>query len=345
MNWDMIGHDWAVNILRSHLIENKVRHAYLITGPPGIGKRTLALHFLQAVACIEPPSEGEYCNACRACNAISKATYPDLHLVATEAYERAIKVDQIRSLRSRLSLSPYEGDRRMALIINFHQATDQAANALLKTLEEPPPQVLLVLTALAAESLLPTIVSRCEVIALRPLPTTKLRNYLVSQGEEEDRAQLLAGISGGRPGYALTYANNPELLERRLRLLDEMQELIGAGRLERFEYVEDWSEMLRRKSVSLEDQRQECIDVLELWLGFWRDIMLEGFGSGRGISNPDLASEIQIISKKIPENQIVNAVRAFQGTITAIDNNANIRLALETLMLDFPTVELNANQS
>jgi DNA polymerase III gamma/tau subunit len=75
MNWDMIGHDWAVNILRSHLIENKVRHAYLITGPPGIGKRTLALHFLQAVACIEPPSEGEYCNACRACNAISKATF------------------------------------------------------------------------------------------------------------------------------------------------------------------------------------------------------------------------------------------------------------------------------
>ncbi len=341
----MIGHEWAVNLLRRHLIEKRVRHAYLITGPPSVGKRTLALRFLQAIACIDPPTEGEYCGVCRACKAINKTIHPDLHLVIPEENERSIKVDQIRALRAKLSLSPYEGDRRIALIVGFHQATEQAANALLKTLEEPPPDVVLILTSLSAESLLPTIVSRCEVISLRSLPITKLVDHLVSQGEDEERAHLLAGLSGGRPGYALAFANNPELLERRSRLLDEMQELIGVGRIERFGYVEDWNDRLRRRYPSPDDQRKECIDVLELWLGFWRDVMLTRFGSKIAIGNPDRLDEIVMLSEQIPESQIAQAVHAFQDTIIAIDNNANLRLALETLMLDFPRVDPRSSQS
>ncbi|OGO19740.1 MAG: DNA polymerase III subunit delta' [Chloroflexi bacterium RBG_16_48_8] len=345
MNWDMIGHEWAVNLLRSHITGNQVKHAYLFTGPPGVGKRTLALRFLQAVACIDPPRDGEFCGNCRACKAISMNIHPDVHVVTAEENERSIRVDQIRALRAKLSLSPYEGERRMALIIGFHQATDQAANALLKTLEEPPSQVVLILTALSTESLLPTIVSRCEVISLRSLPVTKLVDHLLSQGEDEGRAQMLAVLAGGRPGYALDFSKNPERLERRTRFLDEMQELIGVGRLERFAYVEAWSERLKRKFPSPEDQRKECIDVLELWLGDWRDVMLTAYDVHQSISNPDRRSEIRNLSDHIPEDQIVRAVNAFQETITAIDNNANLRLALETLMLDFPRADFPLIQS
>jgi len=339
MNWDMIGHEWAVNLLKGHLTRDQVRHAYLFTGPPGIGKRTLVLSFLKAIACIDPPEIGEFCGNCRACKAISKNVHPDIHIVAAEENERLIKVEQIRALRAKLSLSPYEGSRRMTLIIGFHQATDQAANALLKTLEEPPSQVVMILTALSSDSLLPTIVSRCEVISLRPLPVKKLTDQLISRGEDEVRAQLLAALSGGRPGYALDFTKYPERLEHRTICLDEMQELIGVGRLERFAYVEAWSERLRRKYPSPEDQRRECIEVLELWLGYWRDIMRTTYDVHQSIGNPDRRDEIKNLVDQIPEAQIQSAVKAFQETIDAIDNNANLRLSLETLMLDFPKVD------
>jgi DNA polymerase-3 subunit delta' len=345
MNWDMIGHEWAVNLLKGHINKKQVRHAYLLTGPPGIGKRTLALRFLQALTCTEPPQVGEYCGNCRSCMLIFGKTHPDLHVITPRKRDRSIKVDQIRTLRAKLSLSPYEGERRMALLIGFHQATDQAANALLKTLEEPPPQVVMLLTALSAESLLPTIVSRCEVIALRSLPIIKLVNYLLSQGESEERAQLLAGLAGGRPGWALDVAKDPNMLERRTKLLDELVELIKDGRSQRFKYVEAWSESLRRKFGSLDDRRRECIDVLELWLKYWRDVMLSAYGAQRPICNPDRVDEFEILSRGIPKDQIVQAVIAIHDTINAIDYNANIRLVLETLMLDFPRYDIQRDQS
>lgn len=342
-NWGMIGHHWAVRLLQSHIRNNQVRHAYLITGPVSTGKRTLATRFAQALNCTDPPAVAEYCGNCRACTLIESGAYADLHIVATEEHDRTLKVDQIRELQRVLSLSPYEGSYHIALILKFHQASEQAANALLKTLEEPPPHVILLLTAESTESLLPTIVSRCEVVPLRLLSVQLLEGELGTRMVGEERIGLLAGLSAGRPGYALRLAQDDAELELRDSRIEDLITLTHANRIARFNFIEDWDSALRKKYNQLNDRRLECIQVLELWLGFWRDILLYAYQVREPVSNPDRAPQVEEIVGEISLEAIIKAVKAIERTISAIDRNANLRLALETLMIDLPELKLGGS--
>lgn len=164
MDWRILGHRWAVDLLAEHTAHGGLRHAYLFTGPSGVGRRTLALRLAQAVNCLQPPTPGGLCGACAACTRLEKMQHPDLAVIQAEQVGGTLKVDQVRELQRSLSLAPYEANYRVALMLRFEEAHPGAANALLKTLEEPAPKVLILLTAESVESLLPTIVSRCELL-------------------------------------------------------------------------------------------------------------------------------------------------------------------------------------
>lgn len=168
MNWSIYGHEWAADLLGNHITHDAVRHAYLFCGPPGIGRRTLALKFVQALNCLQPPSPGEACGSCRMCQQTAREQQPDLHIIRIEEDASNIKVEQIRDLQRVLALSPYQARYRVALLLGFEKATPGAQNALLKTLEEAPEKAILLLTADSPDNLLPTIVSRCELLRLRP---------------------------------------------------------------------------------------------------------------------------------------------------------------------------------
>jgi len=360
MAWDMIGHEWAINLLSQHLATSKVRHAYLFTGPDAVGKRTLALSFAQALNCEAPPAPGETCGECRACRMIPKQKYPDLHVVEVGQLDRKVdvksdlqvvkgqhgndakdmrressevKVKQIRLLQRQLALTPYEGRWRVALLLRFWEASSNAANALLKTLEEPSPQVVLLLTARSAESLFPTIVSRCEVIPLRTLARAELEAGLVARGIADDRASLLAGLSAGRPGWALQLAENPEQLERRTALLEDLFSLLGKTRGERFNYAAMFKPS-RRESLS--KVRERAVETLETWLSLWRDVMIIAFGAMASEQNPDRRSDLERLASGIDSLQVVDAVQATRRTLQAVHQYSNIQLAMETLMLDLP---------
>lgn len=251
--------------------------------------------------------------------------HPDLMVIQAENQGGTLKVDQVREARRSLALKPYQSKYRVALFLRFQEANDSAANALLKTLEEAPSYAILILTAENPEQLLPTIVSRCEVLRLRPLPVKAIESFLKERGAEAAQANLIAHISGGRPGYALSLLQNPENLALRNEILSQLQSLLSASRLEKFSYAEK----LARDKVGLRN-------VFLLWLSFWRDVMLRTGDASIPVANVDHIRAIDSLAKKIDLAQARCVVSDLERALSQLDANVNARLLTEVLLLDWP---------
>jgi len=330
MNWEMIGHEWAVNLLAEHVAHGRERHAYLFTGPSGVGRRTLALRFAQALNCTQSPVPGQPCRKCSTCKRIEHMQHPDLTLVEAEQEGGTLKIDQIRELQHTLSLAPYESRYRVALVLRFEEAHISAANAMLKTLEEPPAQVVVILTAKSAEDLLPTIVSRAEAIRLRPLSIDETAKGLQAiKGVPRELAEKLAHISDGRPGYAIRLFEDQRLLDERHSWLEELVSLLSTSRRERFAFVRE-----------IVDDKERVQGELQVWLTFWRDVLLCVTGLNGTLTNFDYADQINRLARGTNLDQAQALVKAVEHTMEQIDHNINTRLALEVLLMDLPRIDL-----
>lgn len=325
-NWDLLGHEWAVQLLKGQIAGGRLRQAYLFTGPAGVGRRTLALRLAQALNCTNAPAPGESCGACRACRGFAAMQHADLLLLERQEGDREIKVGALRELGRSLSRTPLEARVQVALLLNFQEASEEAANALLKTLEEPNPSVLLCLTAPDADSLPATIVSRCELLRLRPLSNEQLAAALqTSLKLAPDQAALLAGVSDGLPGRALRLHEDSKALEQRGEWLDAGELLLSADRVQRFAFAEKASK-----------DREALRAQLLVWLSFWRDVVLRSAGSSAALSNPDRGGQISALAEKLPLLSAQAALVAIERTLTQLNTNVNVRLAMEVLLLDLP---------
>lgn len=322
-HWPVVGHEWAIEQLDRAIRHGRERHAYLITGPDRIGKTTLARAFVMALNCTgdDPP-----CGHCRACTLIAKNAHPDVTFVESETAGSTLKIEQVRDLQQMLALRPYEARYRVAILRRFHEANPAAANALLKTLEEPAPNAVLILTANAAEDLLPTIVSRCQPLHLRPLPVQTVREALEQRwGAEASTAHTLAQLSGGRIGWAVGALSDPAELDQRNAALELLEEALSGSRRTRFALVE---------RLSLE--KSTLLTLLDLWLGYWRDALLIASRSRTPITNADHADQLRRLARRISPEVALKALTATRRTQAYLGKNVNARLALETLMLDYP---------
>jgi DNA polymerase III subunit delta' len=299
-------------------------HAYLFTGPAGIGKRTSAVALAAGFVCTAPAPEESPCGRCRACGLVARGSHPDVRLVEPESGRRGVTIEQVRQLAHDAGLRPYEAKRKVFVLTDVETMSDAAANALLKTLEEPPADTVLLLTANDVSQVLPTIASRCREVALRTVPAAEIEAGLLARGAPPETARRLARLAGGRPGWAIGAAADPERVADHDRRVELLETLLARPRRERLPAASGFGEAATTK------------DVLDVWLGWWRDALLVQQDLPDLVANVDRVEPLRRLGAAHPRAALWHALRRIQEARQQVDANANVRLAVEALLLDLP---------
>jgi len=331
--WNMHGQAEAVRALKHALDGGHLSHAYLFTGPAGVGKATLARRLAQTLACESEDTEAKPCLECRACKQIESGNYPDIEHIAIGGVcdeggpahrdhasdnSTRIRICQVRRLERVASLAPYHAPRRIFIVDTADDLQREAAHALLKTLEEPPESVLIIMLATDIDALLPTVRSRCQEIALPPMPYPELTTALRETFElDEIPAARLARDAHGRYGLAHRMHTDPTVAMLRETALADCERLAAAGRNERFDYAATVASRWSR-------ERGSVIETLDAWRFWWRDRLHEAANT----PGPTRCSA-------------ADAVRALQALTRVREHlmaNTYPQLAMEAMMLDLPTL-------
>lgn len=336
--WSIIGHSVALAALDRALESGAPAHAWLFSGPEGVGKRTVALEFAAALNC--DAADGRPCGECRPCRDTLAGRHPDVEVLdpgglcdesehKDHADSRMIRICQVRRLERVLSLTPYAGGRRIAIVDAADTLQTDAANAFLKTLEEPPAGTVIVLLAEREERLPETVLSRCQKLSFRRLDREAIAAALVARGVEPVVAAQAAALANGRLGWALQAANTPTLLEERDRILDGIVRLAHGSRFDRFEWAKDAE---GRGS----DTRQRYLRELDVWESWWRDVLVITCGGAEGVVNRDRLNQLREEGTLYTPAEVAAFLKSLLQTRELLQVNVDAQLALENLMLDLP---------
>ena len=324
--WQVIGQDRILSLLAYSLKTGAISHAYLLVGPRRVGKATLAVNLAQALNCdgSEPP-----CGQCRSCQRILEGKCADVaHLGLDSRTE--IGIDDIRGLQRLASLPPYEGKYKVFIIDDAEYLSTEASNSLLKILEEPPPGVVWLLLAAEEERLLPTVVSRCQRLDVKPVRSERVQEMLVNHyGVDVGKATLLTRLCHGCPGWALSALANDDVLQQRSQRIARVISLLTASLEQRFAYAQEAAGQFSRK-------RSDGREVLATWLDWWHDLMLVKGGCKDAVTNADYETALQEQVGRLSLDEIEGFLADLCLLQQEIDRNVNPRLAWEWLMLSLP---------
>lgn len=324
--WQVIGQDKILALLGHSLKEDNLAHAYLLVGPRHVGKRTLALNLAQALNCDDPEPP---CGQCHSCHRILEGKHADVTSLGLDS-KVEIGIDDIRGLQRLANLPPYEGKCKVFIIDEAEYLSTEAANSLLKILEEPPPKVVWLLLAAEERHLLPTIISRCQRLELKPMPSKQIQQILTdSYNVDLAKAKLLARLCHGCLGWALSALADDDLLHQRSQKIDKLASLLTASLEQRFAYAQELA-------IQFSQTRRSTMEVMDTWLNWWHDLMLIKGDYKEAITNVDY----EVILEKQANEMSLKEIKNFTATLCLIEEdisrNVNARLAFESLMLNMP---------
>lgn len=289
----LIGQDKAKQMLGKTLASNRLPHGFLFTGPDGVGKCLFARGLAAAINC-KDTGDGA-CGLCSSCRKYYSGSHPDFSIVRAD--KGAIKIDQVRQLIKSINYPPYESSMRVVVLEDVHTMRREAANSLLKVLEEPPPGNLLILTADASREILATLTSRCQVIPFVPLASEQTCVILKAHGIEDTDNRILARLSEGSPGVALTL--------HKAEMVAIWREVVAFLSDPVIDVNKDVGQLLRlaEKVATLKDNLPAFLGLLRLWL---RDLLFEEMeilnllGMGNGVkcwSSKEIYARLQAIDR------------------------------------------------
>jgi DNA polymerase III subunit delta' len=316
------GQDRVIDALNRSIAANRVAHAYLFEGPSGCGRRTTALALIQALFC-KQPIDGDACTTCLACRKLTSGNHPDLQLLMPLPDKRDISIEQVRELQQVLSLRPFEANRKACLIEPAERMNEKSANALLKTLEEPPGHAIIILLANQADLLLATIRSRCQHLRFSPLDDTTVTDLLTEQGMDATRAAELAPLAEGNMARATVLDEESESIRRQ-----ELLTILSQASSRQIATVFDRAE-------GLSGGRDEALETFNLLLSLLRDLLLICSAGQVGIANRFLQTELTAEAARFTPIGAMETLEHALAIRRAVQGNANPKLALERFLLGY----------
>jgi len=317
---DIIGHGQVIRTLLNAVSNDKVSHAYLFAGPEGVGKATTALAFARALLCAGPVG-GDACGECRECRQVEHSSHPDFYCLSPDGL--SIKIEQVREIQRKAVFRSYQGGRKVFLIEQAEAMTAEAANCLLKILEEPPGGTVFILLSARPQALLPTVLSRCQQYFFRHISGCELASSLSGQhGFPPEEARLLAALSGGSMGKALAWAGG-SFQKERAAAVKLSAALEDAGALEALEIAGELSKT-----------RKDVLNLLDMLACWYRDLLVwKKTGEAGLLFNRDLADLLKKEAVFWKTGRLVEIIESIEKVKDKIQANANTRLALEALFL------------
>ena len=313
----VLGHDRQKDLLRRAIASGRLAHAYLFHGADGIGKRLMALAFVRAIFC----QNGTGCGTCTACRKVDHHNHPDLHILEPDG--ATIKIEQVRMIQKELSFRPLEAPKKICLIDGAEKLNPAAGNALLKTLEEPKGEALLILLSSQKERVLPTIRSRCQQIPFYAVPRPILQQALQEKlGLNESQGHILAALSEGSFKKALG-KDKDLFLDQRRELLKALTALSPGSVIALFKLAEE-----------IAGEKERFQEILELFQAFYRDLLLYKQGMPESeLVNIDLLEKIQRVAKRENTATLLAKLEAIAVSRRQADRNVNKLLAMEVLLM------------